>query len=524
LTLNNIRVILLVLKSRLKMEGDFIMSNLKFGWAEIDLTPEKKISLAGQFAERISEYVEKPITATAMAVSSENEQMVIVSCDILMLSANLVDLIREKLRNNTVGLLPEKVIMCAIHTHTGPGYTMKDRSRTVNNSKPIFLRLLPEGKKYVEKQNISNNPDIIKGDEALEFLAEKITKVTLEAWAQRKDGSFTNAFGRAPVGMCRRAVYSDGSAQMWGETNQAVFSSLEGSSDTGIELMYVYDENNKLKGIVANLACPAQCVQHRMFVSPDFWGEVKFLLRKHFGDDIFLLPLCSAAGDQCPVDIVRWVEPESDVNDPNIDRKYPLKRKADPSMFDIKGMKLTGRRIANEIIAVYDDGLDAPQENPEFIHNVHHMKLPLRRTTLEQINNAKKAIYDYLSKKDGDVDYNDAAKVQVHTGILEREELQNIQDVIDTEVHTVRLGTIAIATNPFELFLDYGNQIKARSHAEQTFLIQLACGAEGYLPTEKAEKGGHYSAFISGGLVGHEGGDQLVRETLENINNELFPL
>jgi len=80
------------------------------------------------------------------------------------------------------------------------------------------------------------------------------------------------------------------------------------------------------------------------------------------------------------------------------------------------------------------------------------------------------------------------------------------------------MGTIAFASNPFELFLDYGNQIKARSLAEQTFLVQLANGVEGYLPTEKAEKGGHYSAFISSGLVGHVGGEQLVRETLKDIN------
>ena len=39
------------------------MSKLKFGWAEQSITPDKKVSLAGQFAERISEYVEKPISA-----------------------------------------------------------------------------------------------------------------------------------------------------------------------------------------------------------------------------------------------------------------------------------------------------------------------------------------------------------------------------------------------------------------------------------------------------------------------------
>lgn len=243
------------------------------------------------------------------------------------------------------------------------------------------------------------------------------------------------------------------------------------------------------------------------------------LLRDHFGKDLFLLPLCSAAGDQCPVDLIRWVEPESDVNDPNLKRNNPPKRKADPSMFDISGMKKTGKRVANEIIEVYEEGLDAPQEDPIFEHQVHTMQLPIRRATLREYNDAKKAIKEYLREKEGDVDFNDAAKLQVHLGILRRFQTQETMDILDTEVHIIRMGTIAIATNPFELFLDYGNQIKCRSLAEQTFLIQLANGTEGYLPTEKAERGGHYSAFISSGQVGHAGGEQLVRETLKNINH-----
>lgn len=495
------------------------MAILKTGWAEISITPEKKMALAGQFAERISEYVEKPITATAMAVSAGDEQMIMVSCDLVSISANLLDAVREKLAGNTVGIDPRKVILSAIHTHTGPVYMRNRRISGYSGSvKGMLEGFLQDGRKYIEKQNVSNNPDIITGKEMLEFLIERITEAIFKAWENRKYSAFSNAFGRAAVGMCRRAAYTDGSAQMWGETNQAVFKEVEGGSDTGIELMYVFGEDKKLTGIVANLACPAQCVQHRLFVSPDFWGEVKVLLRERFGEDIFLLALCSAAGDQCPVDLVRWVEPESDVNDPNIERKYPLKRKADPSMFDIKGMKLAGRRIAREIISVYEDGLDEPQSDIEFEHKAEIMKLPIRKATLREGISAEKAIKEYLRDKPGDVDYNDAAKLQVHLGILTRLELQNIQSVLDTEVHIIKLGSVAIATNPFELFLDYGNQIKARSHAEQTFLVQLACGAEGYLPTEKAEKGGHYSAFISSGIVGHDGGQMLVENTLEEIN------
>lgn len=500
------------------------MSALQFGWSEKCITPEKKISLAGQFAERISEYVEKPLTVTAMAVDAGNDHMVICSADLVNIGYNLVEAVRERVASANVGLDPDKIIISAIHTHTGPVYPRTDRLNAgpSRSSRGLLEAELPPDKKYIENANISANPEIATGEEILALLIERISEAVLSAWENRKPGSFSNAFGRAAVGMCRRAVYSDGTAQMWGDTNTAVFAQLEGGSDTGVELLYVFDEDQRLTGVVANLACPAQCVQHRLFVSPDFWGEAKMLLRKHFGEDLFLLALCSAAGDQCPVDLVRWVEPESDVNDPNLKRNNPPKRKADPSMFDLAGMRKAGKRIANEIIEVYNEGLDEPQQDVPFEHRVELLQLPLRRATLTEAATARKAIHEYLREKEGDVDFNDAAKLQVHLGILRRMELQERVETLDTEVHLIRMGTVAIASNPFELFLDYGNQIKARSNAEQTFLIQLACSAEGYLPTEKAEQGGHYSAFISSGKVGHVGGEQLVRQTLKGINR-MFP-
>ena len=57
------------------------MSKILIGWAEESLVPDKKVSLAGQFYERISEGVESEICATAMAVESDGEQMILVSVD-----------------------------------------------------------------------------------------------------------------------------------------------------------------------------------------------------------------------------------------------------------------------------------------------------------------------------------------------------------------------------------------------------------------------------------------------------------
>ena len=498
------------------------MAKLFIGWSEVSITPDKKVSLAGQFAERISEYVEKPCTATAMAVEAGGEQMVLVSCDLVSIGWNLTQLVRKAVEQANVGIDPQKVILAAIHSHTAPGYTRSSRivaEPTRSNYEIMMEDFLPEGRKYIPAANVSkDNPEIMVGNEMLEFLAEHITQAVLQAWENRIPSSFTNAFARAAVGMCRRVSYNDGSAQMWGDTYTAMFDAVEGGSDTGIELMYIHNAEGKLTGVVANLACPAQAVQHRLFVSPDFWGEAKMLLRRHFGQDVQLLALCSAAGDQCPVDLVRWVEPESDLHDPNCKRNNPPKRKADPSMFDLVGMRKAGKRIAHEIIETYEEGLDEPQSDIPFVHLVEDFELPLRRTTLAEIENATKAIKDYIRDLPGDIDYNDMANLQRHLGILARKEFQELVNTCETEVHIIRMGSVAFATNPFELFLDYGNRIKALANCEQTFLVQLAVCAEGYLPTEKAEKGGHYSAFISSGKVGHEGGDLLVRQTLKRIN------
>jgi len=229
--------------------------------------------------------------------------------------------------------------------------------------------------------------------------------------------------------------------------------------------------------------------------------------------------LCGAGGDQCPRDLVRWVNPETPINDPNIQRPFLLERKADPSMFDISGCKRAGKRIANEILAVLEE-IDELKSDGVFCHKTFKLDLPLRKATLTEYNNAVRELEYYAAKivKKGEFNYKDKAMMYVHTGTVKRFREQQFTEVFPIEYHVIRLGDIAIATNPFELFLDYGNRIKARSYAKQTFIAQLCCGRGGYLPTQRAEQGGHYSAYISSGNVGHEGGDLLVRHTLTEIN------
>ena len=456
------------------------------------------------------------MTVTAFVAEGEYDAMILCSCDLVGVSRALLETVRKYLRNRN-DIPAEKVILSAIHTHTGPDYARRSDSQTALSFKDALLQLLPE---LSYNDAISSDSVNFSGETAHNYMARQIAAAVMEAWDNRAVGGYANGFGRAAVGLCRRAVYDDGSAKMWGDTGIANFAELESGNDSGIELLFVYDAKEKLTGIVATVACPAQVLEHRSVISSDYWGKVKENLRKKLGEDIFVLGLCAPAGDQCPRDLIRWVEPETPVDDPNIRHETNRFRYADPSMFDLAGCKRVARRISTEILFALED-VNQIHWDSRLSHSVKNLPLPLRRVTLAQRDKAIAAICEQLKGKTV-VNYEDTAQLHVHTGTINRYQLQQELDMIEIEVHTVRLGDIVFCTNPFELFLNYGNQIRARSRAAQTFLVQLTCGNFGYLPTKRAEEGSHYSAYVSSGSFGHAAGEILVRESLQEIRR-LFP-
>ena len=145
-------------------------------------------------------------------------------------------------------------------------------------------------------------------------------------------------------------------------------------------------------------------------------------------------------------------------------------------MFDIRGTFVAGRRIAREIIDAYEESAVADPCDVLF-HKVIHLDLPYRRVTIAERDAADRALREFFATAPETYNYEDNARMHIYAGTIARYESQQTRDVFPIEFHVIRLGNVAFASNPFELFLDYGNQIRARSLARQTFLIQLSCGA-----------------------------------------------
>jgi hypothetical protein len=309
--------------------------------------------------------------------------------------------------------------------------------------------------------DVSKDEGVITASEYADFFVERAARIAVEAWRSRRPGGMSWALGHAVVGWNRRAHYFDGSSVMYGKTNRPDFANLEGTEDHGVEMLFFWDQDKAPTGIVVNIACTAQETEGISEVSADFWHEVRLEIRRRLARDIFILPQCAAAGDNSPHLLFRT--------------------RAEEIMRQRRGLS-SRQEIARRIASAVEDSLPLAKQDTQasivFKHAVVKVDLPPQ----------------------------EPPTVPFYT----------TDPVAPIEFHVLRLGDIAMATNPFELYLDYGLRIKARSPAVLTFLVQLSCQHCGYLPTQKGVEGGGYSAdkFV----VGPQGGQVLVGETVKQLN------
>ena len=421
-------------------------NTLKIGWAVADITPERRVALIGQLHKRISEGIQDPLTATVLALETtgsagEKEQAIMVSCDVTFIRGQTQKKLQKAVTARLNDFDSAKLFLNATHTHTAPGFV--------------------DGEFY-GLYDTSDDPTIMKPSEFEKFFIEKVADAVVLAWENRKPGGFSWGLGNAVLGHNRRTVKFDGSARMYG-VNDPDFMHYEGIDDDRVQLLFFWDRNGALTGMVINTVATAQVTDGTNFISADFYHETRQAIRKKYGKDIFVFIQIGAAGDITPVT-----------------HEYTYRR-AEAAMLQRKGISAR-QELANRILRAVDDVFPFVQDdisgNIIFKHTVAKVNLPVVEPPVPPF---------YFT-----------------------------DSVNPAEFHVLRLGDVAIATNPFELFIDYGIRIKAQSKAVLTFLVQLSCHHSGYLPTESAARGGGYSADKY--LVGSEGGNKLVEETVKQIN------
>lgn len=466
---------------------------IKIGWAQGDITPEQPVLLRGLFHARVSEGVMDPLTVTAWALESAGEHVVLVSCDLVSISDVLRDAVRSNISERVTDLHPLKVIISATHTHTAPevyeGFGMELGTMRI--------------------------------EDYIQYAAERIAETIESAWNLRTLGSLAYGMSYAVVGSNRRWVNDQGQAYMRGQLRSDVidtFRHIEGYEDHSLNLVATYNEHRKLTGLIINVSSTAQLSENLFVISADWWHEARKVLREIYGEELFILPQCSAAGEITP---------------------FYYEAEANNRMFQLKGRTAReeyAQRIAHAVQDIVPFIVQTAESSLLLQHHATTLQVPANKLTREHAESAERDAERWqieyekeLKKIEENPDLRNKSRwytsvtnayrrMNWNRRVVTRYEQQkeNEQTVLPAEVHVLRLGDIVFATVPYELYLDFGIQMKIRSRAVQTFVVELT-GAGTYLPSARSVTGGGYGSVPASNPVGPDGGQYIVEYIVDTI-------
>ena len=507
------------------------MNELKIGWAQRDVSTDKPINIPGQFPMRISRGVHDPVTTTALVLNDGGDVAIFLSLDAVVIRSGLYDLVVAKTKARNPEIPSEKILMNVTHAHTGPSHYRDEKFEEDGSKNNYSVKTIA----HVPHDGM----EIASSDEYREFLSDQCADAVAEAWAKMAAGGVAWGYGYAVVAHSRRTIYFDdvstrpgegqsgyrvnGHGVMYGNTNDPNFSGYESGADHFVNLLYTFDARGNLTGAIINVPCPSQCSEHMYMLSADYWDDVRREVRRRFGEKLFILPQCAAAGDLSPR-ILHYKAAQVR----RFRLKYGMETADDATVKAFAERKDIAERIADAFGEVLSWARKDIRTSAVIKHEVVDMQLTRRRITEDEVKFARDALAaqgEFVPKTDGSPEHNltvNSSAISARNRfirVLQRYEDQDKNPTMPMQSHIIRVGDIAFASNRFELYMDFMHRIQARSPFIQTFVVQLAGvpGEDGgsYLATTKGAENKGYSACLFCNQVSPEGGQELVENTLE---------
>lgn len=425
------------------------------GFAEVDVTPAPGLSLLGQMHERIAQSARDPLLVNAVALRQGDEAVVLVSIDTAMVFDEFVAQVQPRFAQAT-GLPAARLIVNATHTHVAPSLHPFLTART----NPAFVATVQDA---------------------------VVTAASHAVQAARPMRVYAGTGHMAEMGWNRRAMYENGTSRMYGNSSQPGFIGMEGPRDPALGLIWFCDENDAVQGVIINFATHPNCIEAETVYSADIPGAVRARLKQLHGAATGVVYLTGAAGNTAPSILDPW------------DETQPWRGH--------RGLERSGHYMAGEAAKVMAATLH-PMEAPVLRVAQASLAIALRTwpatddpTYPEPISNLERwiAATPYYQKAEAEWD--------------------TMVNPVATRVNVIRIGDAVICTNPAELFVEFGLEMREASPARVTLVSELTDGYVGYVPTELAlARGGYETWPAPSSKLAPEAGAQIVEKTAALMN------
>ena len=404
-------------------------STLLTGTAENDITPPIGTQLAGYFNTRVSDGVIHPLMAKAAVFGEGDARCCLIVCDLITMTADVRDKARGIIAAET-GIRPERIMICATHTHTGPEIRDGSKVTAVNieyrdglpkriadaaikaaaSMKPAYLCIGVE-----QEQGLAFNRRFRMSDSSEQFGPQSEGDVKSEGFAGPTDPAFGALVfkeaidGKPFLVICNYSVHIDvtGGTKISADFPAVMTNTLRAIYGQGLIVMYVQGACGNINHVpyLLDLPYPRSGVWKSEQMGRAFAGKAMNIIEKAWPSETVVADTVSEILDV----------PKYPKNDSVLQARVAASRaKANPNAFDLALM---------DRVDGYDD-----------------------------------------------------------SGTTER------------VVQTMRIGDAVFCGAPGEYFVEWGFEIKKWSPFKYTFIAELCNDAVGYIPTYEAFMRGGYEA------------------------------
>jgi len=261
------------------------------------------------------------------------------------------------------------------------------------------------------------------------------------------------------MGWNRRAMFRDGSSRMYSNSTMPGFIGLEGPRDPALSVLSVPG-----KAVIVNFTTHPNCIEGESYYSADLPGEVRRQIKALLGPEVVVVYLTGASANVAP-----------SILDPlAVDQPWRGET----------GLRRSGLYMAGEAAKVIA-GASKPMPAPKL--RVAHAKLQIPVRPWPKPG-AVTDPFPWVSKRPWHAGYYQTAHADWPARLGER-------NPVSVHVNVIRIGDAVICTNPAELFVEFGLEIRRHSPARVTFVAELTDGYCGYVPTLKAFSRGGYETW-----------------------------
>ncbi len=438
---------LFVCISLLAASNASLKAELQAGSAVVDVTPPRlPVLVNGGMLSRTLSAVKTRVNARALVLSDNQERIAIVVVDSCMMGRVFLDSVKEE-ANRRLDIRADRILISATHSHSAPA-SMGCLGTDADPDYVPFLRAsileaIERAAKNVEPARVG----FARAD-AADFTA-------LRQWIRRPDRIVEDPFGNKTV-----------RANMHAGRNWDDVTSEAGPKDPELSLFSVQSKGGRPICVLGNFS------MHYFGdsdISADYFGLFSDGLRARIapssGDGHPEFVGIMAHG--CSGDIYR-----TDYTIPEAQRPKPTIQEYTDGLLAIALRAYAG--------IVYED---------DAVLRMEERRLPLKYRV------PNKQMLEWARRT---IDAAGGRPLKTQTEVYAREQilLDELQQT-DVVVQALRIGSTALATTPNETYAVTGLKIKAGSPIENTMVIELANGGDGYIPPAEQHPFGGYNTWAA---------------------------